>query len=97
MEYNINPPKHSQKKTKQTQNLAIQKLEVPTIPKKERPQDHQIKEVRKQHHQKYIHSKIPMPEKNVIRTTSKTELDTTASSPSNPSSVTTPNTKLQIH
>ena len=59
--------------------------------------DHQIKEVRKQHHQKYKHSKIAIPEKNVIPTTSETEIDTKASSSSNPSSVITLNSKLQIH
>ena len=44
-----------------------------------------------------MHSKIPIPEKNVIPTTSEIEIDTTASSPSDSSSVITPNSKLQIH
>ena len=47
-----------------------------TIPKKKGHIDHQIKEVR--YHQKYIHSKVPISEKNVIPTTSETEIDTTA-------------------
>ena len=34
-----------------------------TIPKKKGHIDHQIKEVRKQHHQKCMHSKTPIPEK----------------------------------
>ena len=44
-----------------------------------------------------MHSKIPIPEKNIIPTTLEMEIGTTASSPSNPSPVITPNTKLQIH
>ena len=86
VEYNINPPKHSQKieadaKPSNTETRG-------TIPKKKGRIDYQIKEFRKQCHQKYIHSKIPIPEKNVIPTTSEVETNTTASSPSNPFSVT---------
>ena len=44
-----------------------------------------------------MHSKIPVPEKSVIPTTSRTEIDTTALSPSNPPPVITHSTKLQIH
>ena len=42
-------------------------------------------------------SKIRILEKNVIPTTLETEIDTTASSTSNPPPVITPNIKLQIH
>ena len=45
----------------------------------------------------YMHFKIPIPEKNVIPTTSGIGFDTIASSPSNTSPVTTTNGKLQIH
>ena len=89
----INPPKHSQNieadaKHSNTETRC-------TNPKKKVHRDHQIKEVRRQYHQKYIPSKISIPE-NVIPTTSQIEIDTTASSPSNLSSVVTPNSKLKI-
>ena len=95
MEYRINPPKDSQNIEADAKRSNAETRG--TIPKKKVHIDHQIKEVRKQYHQKYIHSKIPIPEKNVIPTTSEIETDTTASSPSDSSSVITPNSKLQIH
>ena len=98
MEYNINPPKHSQKNeadakpsNTETRGTNYRKKERPHRSPDKRSSSKEV------HHQKYINSKIPISEKNVIPTTSKTELDTTASSPSNPPSVTTPNTKSQIH
>ena len=77
MEYYINPPKHSQNieadtKPRNTETRVI-------IPKKKVHIGHQIKEVCNQYHQKYIHSKMPIPE-NLISTTSEIEIDTTASS-----------------
>ena len=95
MKYNINPPKHSQ--NNETDAEPSNTETRGTIPKKKGHIDHQIKKVRKQHHQKYIHSNILIPEKNIIPTSSETELDTTASSPSKTSSVIAPNSKLQIH
>ena len=44
-----------------------------------------------------MHSKIPIPEKNVIPTTLETGIDTPVSSPSYLPPVIAPNTKLQIH
>ena len=43
-----------------------------------------------------MHCKIPIPQKNEIRITSKTKTDITFSSPLNPSPVITHNIKLQI-
>ena len=86
------------KKKKTEADALLSNIETRgTIPKKKGHIDHQIKEVSKQDHQKYIHSKISVPGKNVIPTTSETEIDTVASSPSGSSSVITPNSKLQIH
>ena len=61
MEYNINPPKHPQNieadlKSSNTETRG-------PITKKKVHIDHQIKEVRKQYHQKYICTKILIPEK----------------------------------
>ena len=54
MEYNINLPKHSQKieADAKPSNTEIRG----TIPKMKGHIDHQIKQVRNQYHQKYIHS-----------------------------------------
>ena len=93
MGYNINPTKHSQN-IEADAKPSNTEASRGTIPKKKVHIDHPIKEVCKQYYQKYIHSKIPMPEKNVIPTTSEIQIDTTASSPSNPSSVIAPNSKL---
>ena len=61
MEYNINPPKPPQNieadlKSSNTETRG-------PITKKKVHIDHQIKEVCKQYHQKYICTKIPIPEK----------------------------------
>ena len=93
--YNINPPKHSQKYEADAEPSNTETRG--TIQKNKGHIDHQIKEVRKQNYQKYIQSKIPFPEQNVIATTSETEINATALFPSNLPSVITPNSKLQVH
>ena len=55
MEYNINPRKHSQNEPDAEPSNAKTRG---TIPKKKDHLDHQLKEVRKQHYQKYMHSKV---------------------------------------
>ena len=96
MECNTNRPKQSQ--TNEADAEPSSKETRGTNPKKKGHIDYQVKGVREHHHQKYIHSKILIPEKIVIPTISEIEIDTTASSPSNPSFVFTPNnSKFQIH
>ena len=63
------------KNKKQTQNLSIQKLELPSQ-KKKCHIDHNIKEVCKHHYQKYMDSKIPIPGKKTPAT-SKLKIDNT--------------------
>ena len=69
VEYNINPPKHFQNIKPNVEPSNIETWG--TIPKKKSHVDNQIKEVRKHHHQKFMHSEIPITEKNVIPTTSE--------------------------
>ena len=64
MGYSINPPMQSQ--TNKADEDPSNKETRGTIPKKKGHIDYQIKEVRKQHHQKCMHFKTPIPEKNVI-------------------------------
>ena len=61
MEYNINPPKHSQ--NIEADAKPSNKETRGTIPPKKVHVEHQINEVCRQYHQKYVHSKIPIPEK----------------------------------
>ena len=75
MEYNTNPPKHSQNNEPYAE--ASNAETRGTIPKKKGQIDHQVKEVRKRYHQKYTHSKISVPEKNVIPITWETETEIT--------------------
>ena len=75
MEYNFNTPKRSQNNEPDAEPRNTETRG--TIPKKKVHIDNQLKEVPKKHHQKYMQSKIPIPEKNLIPTTG---IDTTASS-----------------
>ena len=95
MECNIKLPNNSQINEPETEPSNTETRV--NITKKKGHIDQEIKEVCKQYHQKHLHSKIPIPEKDIIPTTLETEIYTTASSPSNPPPVITPNTKLQIH
>ena len=95
MEYNINPPKHSQ--TNKANAKSSNKETRGTISKKKDHMDHQIKFVSSIIKSTYT-LKSQFQKKNVISATSKIEVDTAASSPLNPSSVVTSNnSKLEVY
>ena len=78
VEYNINPPKHSQ--TNKANAESSNKETRGTIPKKKGHIDHQTKFLSSIIKSTYT-LKSQFQKKNVISTTSQIEVDTTASSP----------------